>query len=286
MAITIRSSHALRQTRQRGIGVVGFIVGILVGLAVALGIAVYITKAPSPFSDKSGQRTPEQQAEEERKLQGWDPNAGLMGKRGAAPATTAPADAVPDTSGETPMGDKPVVTAPTTTPTTPAAKASVPVDDKALLAEKERKEKERKEKERKEKERLAKEQADRANATNDPVGALVQQRTAKPTETKPADSKPTPSKPATPAPATNNAANDGHVYFVQAGAFSSRNDADAQRARLGLAGLSARVTERDNAGRTVYRVRLGPFNNAKDAERARAQVQGAGMESALVRVQR
>ena len=61
---------------------------------------------------------------------------------------------------------------------------------------------------------------------------------------------------------------------------------DAQRARLGLAGLSARVTERDNAGRTVYRVRLGPFNSVKDAERARAQVQGAGMESALVRVQR
>ena len=70
-------SRPLRRA-QRGIGLVGFIVGLVVGLAVALGVAVYVTKVPSPFSDKSSVRTTEQQAAEEEALKKWDPNAGLQ----------------------------------------------------------------------------------------------------------------------------------------------------------------------------------------------------------------
>ena len=76
------------------------------------------------------------------------------------------------------------------------------------------------------------------------------------------------------------------VYFVQAGAFRNRTEADAQRARLSLLGMSARITERDQAGRTIYRVRLGPFSSKADADSARSRVEGNGMEAALVRVQR
>ncbi|MEJ3619865.1 SPOR domain-containing protein [Brachymonas wangyanguii] len=79
-------SRPLRRA-QRGIGLVGFIVGLVVGLAVALGVAVYVTKVPSPFSDKSSVRTTEQQAAEEEALKKWDPNAGLQpGKTKPAPA--------------------------------------------------------------------------------------------------------------------------------------------------------------------------------------------------------
>ena len=50
--------------------------------------------------------------------------------------------------------------------------------------------------------------------------------------------------------------------------------------------MSARITERDQAGRTIYRVRLGPFSSKADADSARSRVEGNGMEAALVRVQR
>jgi hypothetical protein len=57
------------------------------------------------------------------------------------------------------------------------------------------------------------------------------------------------------------------MYFVQAGAFRTTDDAEAQRAKLSLMGVEAKVTEREQAGRTVYRVRAGPFNKKDDADR-------------------
>jgi cell division protein FtsN len=75
-------------------------------------------------------------------------------------------------------------------------------------------------------------------------------------------------------------------YFVQAGAFRTPEDAEAQRAKLSLMGLEAKVTEREQAGRTVFRVRLGPFDRKDDADKAKERLDGASIESALVRVQR
>jgi cell division protein FtsN len=76
------------------------------------------------------------------------------------------------------------------------------------------------------------------------------------------------------------------MYFVQAGAFRTTDDAEAQRAKLSLMGVEAKVTEREQAGRTVYRVRAGPFNKKDDADRLKERLDGGGLESALVRVQR
>jgi glycerol-3-phosphate dehydrogenase len=53
-----------------------------------------------------------------------------------------------------------------------------------------------------------------------------------------------------------------------------------------LMGLDAKVSERDQAGRTVYRVRLGPFPDKNTAERIRTRLEGGGFENTLVRVQR
>ncbi|WP_189690554.1 SPOR domain-containing protein, partial [Pseudorhodoferax aquiterrae] len=90
-----------------------------------------------------------------------------------------------------------------------------------------------------------------------------------------------------PAPAAAPAAAaDPFDYFVQAGAFRTADDAEAQRARLAMMGLEARVTEREQAGRTVYRVRLGPYRSREDAERTKARLDSTGADSALVRVQR
>jgi cell division protein FtsN len=79
---------------------------------------------------------------------------------------------------------------------------------------------------------------------------------------------------------------DPFTYLVQAGAFRTPEDAESQRAKLGMLGMDAKVTEREQSGRTVYRVRVGPFTNKDDAEKAKEKLEGSGFDTALVRVQR
>lgn len=79
---------------------------------------------------------------------------------------------------------------------------------------------------------------------------------------------------------------DPFDYFVQAGAFRTQADADAQRAKLAMLGWEARVSEREQNGRTVFRVRVGPFAKRDDAEALKEKLDGVAVESALVRVQR
>jgi cell division protein FtsN len=95
----------------------------------------------------------------------------------------------------------------------------------------------------------------------------------------------TPPTSATAALSTRGGA-DPFSYFVQAGAFGRVEDAEQQRARLAMLGYTARVTEREQAGRTVYRVRVGPFDSKEDADVAKERLDGSGVESSLVRVQR
>ena len=75
-------------------------------------------------------------------------------------------------------------------------------------------------------------------------------------------------------------------YFVQVGAYRSQAEADAQKAKMALMGLDAKVSEREQAGRTVYRVRLGPFDDKAVAERAHARLDAAQVENTIVRMQR
>lgn len=109
--------------------------------------------------------------------------------------------------------------------------------------------------------------------------------------------RPAASRPAAPRPAADplgelaaarstNPGADPFLYFVQAGAFRTPEDAEAQRAKLSLMGVEARVTEREQSGRTVYRVRVGPFEKKDDADRNKDKLESGGVETALVRVQR
>jgi cell division protein FtsN len=79
---------------------------------------------------------------------------------------------------------------------------------------------------------------------------------------------------------------DPFFYFVQVGAFRTAEDAEAQRAKLSLMGIEAKVTEREQSGRQVFRVRVGPFERKDDADRSKEKLEAGGMETALVRVQR
>lgn len=88
-------------------------------------------------------------------------------------------------------------------------------------------------------------------------------------------------KPVAPTPAA-----DPFAYFVQAGAYGRAEDAEQQRARLAMLGFEARVTEREQSGKTVYRVRVGPFDRKGDADGTKERLAGSGIEAALVRVQK
>ena len=79
---------------------------------------------------------------------------------------------------------------------------------------------------------------------------------------------------------------DPFTYFVQVGAYRTTEDAEAQRAKLSLAGVEAKVSEREQSGRTVFRVRLGPLDKREDADRAKEKLEALGIEAVLVRVQR
>ena len=75
-------------------------------------------------------------------------------------------------------------------------------------------------------------------------------------------------------------------YFIQAGAFRTLEDAEQQRIKLSLVGFQAKVSEREQAGRTVYRVRLGPFDKKDEADIVKVKLDANAIETALVRVQR
>ena len=112
--------------------------------------------------------------------------------------------------------------------------------------------------------------------------ATAQAKPATKADTKPAAS----ADPLGDLARAKSAAVDPFDYFVQAGAFPSQSGADAQRAKLAMLGWEARVSEREQNGRTVYRVRVGPFSKRDDAEQLKEKLESAGVESAMVRVQR
>lgn len=78
----------------------------------------------------------------------------------------------------------------------------------------------------------------------------------------------------------------GDLFFVQAGAFSQADEAEAQKAKLAMGGFSAKVTEREQTGRMIYRVRLGPFASREEAEAAQAKLNATGEKAVLVSVSR
>lgn len=73
-------------------------------------------------------------------------------------------------------------------------------------------------------------------------------------------------------------------YILQIGAYSNRNDAESQRAKVAFTGLEAHLDERMVNGRTLYRVRVGPYTSSDQADKAQKLLNDNGIESAIVRV--
>jgi cell division protein FtsN len=91
---------------------------------------------------------------------------------------------------------------------------------------------------------------------------------------------------AAPASRSAKTAAEPFIYFVQAGAFQSSDEAEQQRARLAMLGVETKLIEREQSGRPVFRVRAGPFNKQAEAEGVRDKLGAASVEALLVRVER
>jgi len=92
------------------------------------------------------------------------------------------------------------------------------------------------------------------------------------------DSKPQPARPQPPAA--------GEPNFLQAGSFSSADDAEKLKARLALLGLEAHIQIATIPDKGVWhRVRLGPYKNADEMSNARALLKQNGVEATPMRAQ-
>jgi cell division protein FtsN len=215
---------------QRGGTFLGFIMGLVLGLGLSLAVAIYVTKVPTPFSNKNQPRSSDQDSAETQKNRDWNPNTVLQPK---APAEIPPAAPVS-----------------TTAPAAAAVNAEAarkPADKAPAEAAK---------------------SEPRPAVTADPLGDLAKAKSGLST------------------PATNSVTADPFDYVIQVGAYRTLADADAQKAKLALMGMDAKVSERDQSGRTVYRVRLGPYDDKAAAEKVRARLESNSIENTLVRVQR
>lgn len=236
----------MQHPHQRGGTFLGFIIGLVLGLVLAMSVAIYVTKVPSPFSSKNQPRSSDQDMQESQKNKDWNPNSVLQPKAAAEPA---------------PLPDTPTTAVDNNPKDKPADKAVDKLADKAPAAT------------TSPSTDTAKTEPRPAAVAADPLGEL-------------AKSKSSLSTAATPAANSNAPANDPFDYVVQVGAYRSSADAEAQKAKLALMGLDAKVSERDQGGRIVYRVRMGPFEDKNAAERARAKMDASGIDNTLVRLQR
>lgn len=92
--------------------------------------------------------------------------------------------------------------------------------------------------------------------------------------------------PKTPPPeAAIDAATANERYFLQAGAFGKKADADNLKGELALMGIEAFVTEvtLQEKGK-MFRVRSGPYNKAEEMNRVRTQMSQGGVQATVVKV--
>ena len=84
------------------------------------------------------------------------------------------------------------------------------------------------------------------------------------------------------APIVDRSTPDTRITLLQAGAFSSAEDADSMRGKLALLGFDSKVVPGERDGAKLFRVRLGPYSRIEDLNRARQRLIENGVEATLV----
>ncbi len=86
-------------------------------------------------------------------------------------------------------------------------------------------------------------------------------------------SPPQPAKPAKPAASTQ--------FFLQAGSFRSKDEAENTRARIAMLGQNARIEVGQVRGETYHRVIAGPYASRQQVDQAQKQLASSGFRNLL-----
>jgi len=71
--------------------------------------------------------------------------------------------------------------------------------------------------------------------------------------------------------------------FLQAGSFSTAQDADNQKAKLAFMGIEAVIQQVMIQDKTFYRVRVGPYTKLDELNKTRAELAKAGIDAQLAK---
>lgn len=71
--------------------------------------------------------------------------------------------------------------------------------------------------------------------------------------------------------------------FLQAGSFSTAQDADNQKAKLAFMGVEAVIQQVMIQDKTLYRVRVGPYTKIDELNKTRADLAKAGIDAQLAK---
>jgi len=71
--------------------------------------------------------------------------------------------------------------------------------------------------------------------------------------------------------------------FLQAGSFSTAQDADNQKAKLAFMGIEAVVQQVMIQDKTFYRVRVGPYTKIDELNKVRAELAKSGIDAQLAK---
>jgi len=73
------------------------------------------------------------------------------------------------------------------------------------------------------------------------------------------------------------------VYWLQIGAYSSKSEAEAQKAKMAMQGLQTIISEHTTDDKKVWRVRVGPFNSNQEAQPSRRLLEDAGVPFTVIK---
>ena len=108
----------------------------------------------------------------------------------------------------------------------------------------------------------------------------VPDKAGKPEAPKAAPEEP---KPDTKKDAGKDGKESKSPLFLQAGSFSTAQDADNQKAKLAFMGVEAVVQQVMVQDKTYYRVRVGPYTKIDELNKVRAELAKNGVEAQLAR---
>ena len=96
---------------------------------------------------------------------------------------------------------------------------------------------------------------------------------------KQSDNAPAPAAaPAAPVASTPSIEN----YYLQAGAFQNKGEADNMKAKLAMVGLESDI--QPGTGASKYRVRIGPYQSLQDLKKVQNELNQNGIASSVVKV--